>query len=294
MVHNNVHIDRMKLPETYNYVGVYLTWACQLRCEYCLNRQWGAQTGKNVVRSDEWVVALSRLELPEDIPLTFQGGEPTLHPEFYEIVAGVPKSTNIDLLTNGMFNVHEFMSHISPERMKRKSKYASIRFSYHPGYTNIHGLLTTMTLMQQRGYSVGVWAVNHPQDRHKLSVFRELCHSARLDFRTKDYLGYYNGRLCGKYKYKGAFNGKDKTVRCRIREVIVGPMLDIYRCTGDLYANRTPIGSLLDSDYTIDDIYRLCTHFGTGCAFCDMKIKFDRFQQTGHCSVDVSQMKEMR
>jgi len=77
-----------------------------------------------------------------------------------------------------------------------------------------------------------------------------------------------------------------KKVLCRTTELIIGPNGNIYRCHSDLYANRKPIGNLLDSDFEIEDKFRECDFYGH-CNPCDIKIKTNRFQQFGHTSVKI-------
>jgi len=40
---------------------------------------------------------LNRLDCPVDLPITLQGGEPSLHPDFIWIIKNIKKSLNIDI-----------------------------------------------------------------------------------------------------------------------------------------------------------------------------------------------------
>ena len=74
----------------HNYVAFFLTLSCNLKCSWCINlHEVGSrfeQAGRNKMTPDEWVEAVNRLVLRDDLPLTLQGGEPTLHEGFYTIV----------------------------------------------------------------------------------------------------------------------------------------------------------------------------------------------------------------
>ena len=73
-----------------------------------------------------WIKGLNRIQTPKNLPITLQGGEPTFHPDFYRIVRKIRKDLNIDLLTNGLFDVDTFMKKIPPTRLARPSKYVKI------------------------------------------------------------------------------------------------------------------------------------------------------------------------
>src|SRR3990167_2949137 len=124
----------IKLIENYNYCAVFLTLACQLKCSYCINvQQYERATmvkGRKAMSARDWIVALNRIEARDDLPITLQGGEPTVHPAFYEIINAVNKP--MDLLTNCMFNIDEFIAKVPTWKFKRNAPYASIRISYHP------------------------------------------------------------------------------------------------------------------------------------------------------------------
>ena len=53
---------------------------------------------------------------------------------------------------------------------------------------------------------------------------------------TKDYLGFYDNKLFGKYKYPEAVAcNMKKNVQCRTTELLMGPTGEIYKCTRDVY-----------------------------------------------------------
>ena len=77
------------LPSHFNYIALFLTLSCNLKCPYCINLNEAGASRKSVMRevvsAKVWLDFLNRLEITsEDLPLTFQGGEPTLYPYFYE------------------------------------------------------------------------------------------------------------------------------------------------------------------------------------------------------------------
>jgi len=280
----------IQIPLSYNYIAVFLTLACNLKCSYCINRFGKYIPEKNKLTGKQWIKALNKIQTT-DLPITLQGGEPTLHPDFYSIVNGIYGAINIDLLTNGKFDIKKFMENVPQNRMKRDSPYASIRVSYHPEQNDITLFFLEVKTLLDRGYSVGIWGVNHPLYKRSLDIVRGICRELNIDFRTKEFLGEYKNKLYGTYKYEGACEKKFKrNVFCRTSELIIGPDGSVYRCHADLYESRFPVSNITNDNFRIEDVFRYCSEFGH-CNPCDVKIKTNRFQEYGHTSVIIEEEK---
>jgi MoaA/NifB/PqqE/SkfB family radical SAM enzyme len=277
----------IEIPENYNYIAVFLTLACNLRCSYCINWFENGDYERGHLSGEEWVRGLNRIISRDDLPVTLQGGEPSLQRDFIYILNNIRPDLNIDILTNLQFDVEEFIEKVDPERIKRKAPYASIRVSYHPETMELEPLVKRVLRLQDAGYSIGIWGVIHPKQEQEILKAQEYCRSLGIDFRTKEFLGEYEGRMYGTYKYPGACDRVfEKSVLCRTTELIIGPKGKIYRCHSDLYEGRQAIGHLLDPGFEIDNKFRPCSVFGH-CNPCDIKVKTNRFQIFGHTSVEI-------
>jgi hypothetical protein len=275
------------IPETHNYIAVFLSLACNLKCSYCINRFEELQYEKGHLSGDEWIQGLNRIESRDDLPVTLGGGEPSLHPDFNRIVTGIKPELNVDILTNLQFDINRFMAEVPPDRVRRVSPYASIRVSYHPEVMLLEPLVEKVLKMQERGYSIGIWGVLHPAQEAEVLRAMEYCTGLEIDFRTKEFLGECNGEMHGTIKYPGACDMKsEQHVLCRTSELLIGPTGGIYRCHSDLYEGRQAIGHILDPDFRIDNAFRPCDMFGH-CNPCDVKVKTNRFQIFGHTSVEI-------
>jgi MoaA/NifB/PqqE/SkfB family radical SAM enzyme len=281
--------------DNHNYVAFFLTLACNLKCPYCINLH-RAQShsehfcGKNL-NVDSWIRAANRLALRDDLPLTLQGGEPTLYKGFYRFVNEVKAEIKMDLITNMTFDVGEFIRNVPVWRFMREAPYASIRVSYHPGQNNIDELIAKTMKMQGAGFRIGLYAVEHPDDsvRNHSREVQQRCHNLGLDFRFKEFLGEYNGSVYGSFLYPDAVDGEiTNNSECRTTEVIVDPAGFVYKCHADLYSARNPIAHILDKEFSEDSIdeFRECKLFGS-CNPCDVKVKTNRFQVYGHTSVEI-------
>lgn len=275
------------VPETYNYIAVFLTFSCNYHCSYCINYFGESKFVKKMLSGKDVVKGLNRIISRDDLPVTLQGGEPSLHPDFIYIINNIQPELKIDILTNLQFDIDEFISKVDPNRIKRNAPYASIRVSYHPEQMDIDKIIKKTLKMQNNGFYIGIWGVMHPIYEKNILKAQEKCRKLNIDFRIKEFLGKYNGKLYGTYRYEGACEKKfTKKVKCKTTEFIIGTYGDIYRCHSDLYEGRKPVGNLLDPEFQIEDKFRECKFFGQ-CNPCDIKVKTNRFQKFGHTSVEI-------
>lgn len=275
------------IPNTYNYIASFLTFSCNYHCSYCINYFGESKFVKKILSGEKWVKRLNRIISRDDLAITLQGGEPSLHPDFIYIINNLKPELKIDILTNLQFDVDKFINKIDPNRIKRKSPYASIRVSFHPEHMDINKIIDKTIKLQNAGFYIGIWGVMHPTYKKEILSAQEKCRKLNIDFRTKELLGEYTGTLYGTYKYNNACSKKfTKQVKCKTTELIIGTYGYIYRCHSDLYEGRKPIGNLLDDEFKIEDKFRKCNFFGY-CNPCDIKIKTNRFQKFGHTSVEI-------
>jgi hypothetical protein len=271
------------IPKSYNYIGVFLTFDCNLGCSYCINHS-GEFVPRTPMSGKDFIKGLSRISTREDLPISFSGGEPTQHPEFYSIVNALHKQgKHMDLLTNGSFNVCKFMKKVSPDVFLRNALYASIRFSYHAN-TDPEELLNKVFELQGQGYSVGIWGVNHPDLLLKNTIMKKNCEVLGIDFRLKEFLDENHGS----YKYPEYMTGEKFKCYCKPSELLIAPDGCIFRCHRDLYANRNPYDYLLSTYIDLYDDFAYCLR--PKCNPCDVKIKYDRFQVGGHTSVEIKEV----
>lgn len=275
------------MPPSYNYIGAFLTFKCTYRCSYCINHFLDRKLSMKQATGEDWVKGINRIVSRPSLPVTLQGGEPTCHPDFFYIVNNIRPELKIDILTNIHFDTQEFIRSIKPQRLKRKAPYASIRVSFHPETMDFEETVKKVLRLQDAGFSIGIWTVSHPKYEKLIPALKEKCRKLGIDFRTKEFLGRWKNKLYGSYRYEGACAGKEKQkCLCRATELLICPDLSVFRCHGDLYADRNPVGNLLDPAFKIEDKFRECSYFGY-CNPCDVKVKTNRFQIYGHTSVEI-------
>jgi sulfatase maturation enzyme AslB (radical SAM superfamily) len=277
----------IELPSNFNYIAVFLTFSCQLRCTYCINHHGGDLVKGRRMEPKDWIYGLNRIKA-RDIPITIQGGEPTVYKGFYEVINGIRRETSLDLLTNLEVDIERFKENISPERFNRKAPYASIRVSYHHGQSDFLKLTERVLKLKKAGYSIGVFEVNHPDYKEDVLKRQGLATAMGIDWRVKEFLGPWKGENYGTFRYQDAVNSKSiRHCMCKTSELLIDPSGNIFRCHSDLYANRSAICHLFDKDVTTAlGMWRFCNVMGK-CNSCDIKVKNNRFQEWGYSSVEI-------
>ena len=289
----------LTLPKDYKYVGIFLTMRCNLNCGFCLNsldksRSFNRSKFKEIP-GEEWVSSLNRIQGKSDVPLTFSGGEPMLHPDFVYIIKNLNPDLKIDILTNASYapSLEKMLKEVEPQRLKRDSPYPSIRVSYHPEQMNPLNLIENVKKIQEGGFSVGIYSVlyPHPVQLQAITQMQFLCKEEGIEFRVKDFTGSYKGELYGDYsKYPGAVLSRDtKSCLCKTSELLIGPNGNVYKCHRDLYEEEFPTGNITDPNFQIKQEFRDCSKYGN-CHPCDVKVKTNFRQQLGHTSVEIKEI----
>lgn len=279
----------IKIPEGITYAEAYITLQCNFKCDYCINRYTGVKRGRQELTADQWITGLNNIDFG-DLPLTIGGGEPTIRKDFYDIVNGLRYETKIDLLTNGTFDAEEFTDNILSNRFTNKgSSYKAIRVSFHPKSTNLEQVVSTASILQNQGYPIGIFGLNHPDNLHANVEAAEVCRKAGVYFFVRDFLGYHKDKLYGFYRYPGGLNGNVKSCKCRTSELLIGPEGHRFRCHRDLYANESSIGDIMRMDFNISHEFSRCDYYGL-CNPCDLKEKSAPDLKTERCSVEIKEI----
>jgi Radical SAM superfamily len=287
----------LTLPDFYDYVAVYVTDRCPLRCPYCITEHndtkfiTGTDSAKRLEPA-QWASGLNRLKLPAGVPVTLQGGEPFAYPGIWELLDRLEHP--IDILTALPKNVtvaqFQKLKPATLSRLNRGAPYPNVRVSYHPGQNKIEELVPRVKELLSV-IPIGLYMVAHPEREAEAENARILCEKAGVLFKTKEFLGFHNGKLYGTYLYPEAVAGKvvRDRVMCKNSVLILGPDGLAYRCHSDLYHKRTELafGRILDENFTVEDKFRSCSFFGL-CSECDVKVKNNHLQQFGYTSVQIS------
>jgi organic radical activating enzyme len=293
-MNKKLFLPRIGIPEHYDYIGVYLTNRCFLTCDYCItnhndvvfinNKGYGSE-----LSTSEWIAGLNRLELPQDIPITLQGGEPFLHKGIWEILESVHHKMDILTALPPQVTSENFQRLKTLAWNKRSAPYPTIRVSYHKGENDYRELIPRIAELQKI-VSIGLFHIDHPGYPEETEAVRRMADDYEVDFRLKEYLGWHDGKMYGTYFYPDAVLGKvvRDEVLCKNSVVPIGPTGHLYRCHSDLYHERHSLAvtHLLDENAVFEDKFRICRFYGL-CSECDVKVKNNHNQVFGYTSVEI-------
>lgn len=261
----------MQVPESYNYIALFLTMRCTYHCSYCIN--WKLPHEERV--GDYWIDNLNNLDT--NLSITIGGGEPSIHPDFYSIIRGLRHK--VELLTNLSFDVKQFASELSPNMFNVNRPFAPIRVSYHSEFMDIHTTLTKISYLLNYGFKIGLYCVETEENCDAIGYFRRVVSGmSGCSFETKPLLD-------NTVKVE---NSQEKLMLCRTRELLLAPDGSVYRCHRDLYKQENRIGSI-DTMEEISTDFRTCNNY-LECHPCDTKVKRDRFGNPGYCAIEKKNM----
>lgn len=255
----------LRIPPTLNYIAAFLTFDCNLNCSYCINDpiQRGDRRTVFMVESgkprteltpDEWATILSRLPARNDLPVTFQGGEPLMYWKG-EGLSLILHGCDVyaDLLTNFALPPEKFGARFAGlhKRFSRGAAYPSIRVSYHAEQMkgDFRGLVDKCAAVSQYFFTVnpdpyisdiGIYYVDHPENTLAQDE-RDYCQQ-RMPLFIKDFLGVHNGELYGQYAYPFSTDLIARRIHpttlnceCRTTELLIDPLGFVWGCHYYLY-----------------------------------------------------------
>ncbi len=263
---SNRELPPLILPGELNYIAVFLTLDCNLNCSYCINDPEQAGERRNLFHNtktalppEEWIRGLARIPFSSDLPITLQGGEPTLYwgsRGLGAILSHLPHY--FDLLTNLALKPEKFAQLLNGQQAKlqRDAPYPSIRVSYHPEEMErtwkgrgFEELVDRCVALADYGFNVspvkaesdvGIYMVAHPDN--SVTARMKAVYQGRVPFETKEFLGMHNGQLHGAYLYPFsthliAANIHPRTLSCECRtsELLLDPLGFVWGCHFYLY-----------------------------------------------------------
>jgi len=293
-VEKGKRVNKILIPQDYDYVGVYLTDKCFLKCPYCLTSHHGAtfigRQGSPHLSAKDWMKGLNRLVLPKDVPITLQGGEPFLYKGIWEILEGIDHKVDIMTALPPFLTREHFLKLKTLAWNRRPAPYPTIRVSYHKGQNDFKELVGRIADLNDI-LSIGLYYLTHPSiPEAEIAEMKCYAKAKGVELRAKDFLGLHQGKMHGELKYSGSVVGRraESAVYCRNTVVPIAPDGRIYLCHSDLYFNRVgrALGHILDVHFEFPEKHLPCPNFGL-CSECDVKIKTNHFQQYGYTSVDI-------
>jgi MoaA/NifB/PqqE/SkfB family radical SAM enzyme len=277
--------------------SVFLTLKCNFSCAFCIQKTAGKIPSYNLASGKDWISALNSIEdrrkrkflfLNKVKKISLIGGEPTLHPDFFEIINSLDYDWNITITSNlgspAFDNISEFA-----KKLKRRRKFR-IHASFHEGPIDEIEFIKKIKGLKQAGILVNrIFTVCWPPDNlERFNQYGRTFKANGLFLEKQRYNGFYKEKF---YPFTGdeaAFEFKDniknydeyskgcsmtarKEILCRMNKVLFAPDGTIYNCHYKLYSKSSDsYGNIFSTDAKvhIPEDYFPCSDYGF-CNPCD-------------------------
>jgi hypothetical protein len=213
-------------------------------------------------RGNEWIEGLNSFPYKSDFhSLIFAGGEPSLHPDFFEITTKVGGYKIIKIVTNLSFDVRRLIRYA-----KENNATLTVQPSFQFESADFDVFLEKMKLLDKEGVlhgSIPVSIVDLP-DRGEVRFFQEKFRQNGYNPVLYKFEGYYKGSF--DYADIGGFGclGKRYNVICYSSHICVKPNGDIvFCCTDDYNSDAATYGNICDKIYRPIPIRRACSEYGS-------------------------------
>jgi MoaA/NifB/PqqE/SkfB family radical SAM enzyme len=253
----------------------FITMLCNYDCPYCWEAQMrreGKFLPEKLRPASDWAEALNRLE-PSVLDIT--GGEPSIMPDFIELLQNLDPSINVAFTSNFSFDVEEFMRRAPIYRIH------SITASYHPSKTGVtlESFTEKMLKLRDAYLPVTVNFVAAPSQMKEIPSLKAHFSSHAVRFHVEPY-------ICQGFEYSeeesaflapyieadrtpDAVQGEAYLCSGGLDHISIQPNGDAYRCLLDKQKNdAAKIGNIFDPAFFLLSKMTLCAH-RFECPGCD-------------------------
>ena len=130
--------------------------------------------------------------------IRLDGGEPSIYPNFFEIVKELSKIHRLQMNTNLSFDVNRFCDITNPETIK-------VDASLHCEYTKLEDFIEKLSFLKQKGYKLTVSYVGYPDFLENIPLAKKTIENMGISFFVHPYSGFYEDR-----QYPQSYSEQDK------------------------------------------------------------------------------------
>lgn len=217
-------------------------FSCNYGCPYCiLKPHWEYALKRDRYFSikqilSAWTNLRNRYG---EVNINISGGEPTIYPDFLNIIKELSMLHRIDLNTNLSIPIDSIMEHLDASRI-------NLSVAFHPFFMKITDMVCKLNALKTKGWNVEVACVAWPPLIHNLEYYQSLLQN--LNFQVLPFRGIYDDRL-----YPFSYTQKEKEIinkyiadRQGVKFSTEPPKVTGRMCrAGQVYANIMPDGAVL-------------------------------------------------
>ena len=132
--------------------------------------------------------------------IRLDGGEPSIYPNFFEIIKELSKIHRLQMNTNLSFDVNKFCENTNPETIR-------VDASLHCEYTKLETFVEKLNVLKQKGYKLTVSYVGYPDFLENIPLAKKTIEAMHIPFFVHPYSGFYEDR-----QYPQSYTEQDKKV----------------------------------------------------------------------------------
>lgn len=242
----------------------FLTLNCNFSCKYCITKFAPDRDFRfDHLAYEDWIKFFSSTQGITDI--IFNGGEPTLYPNFHHIINSLRPLNLIAIGTNYSALATDVLLSITPRGD------LILDGSFHPHFITHHDISHNLLDLKAAGFKVRVHALSFPGFKGRPSDWIHDFKLQGIDAFIQDYEGYWRDRFFPSFlKLRACGLKKRSRVLCsRSIYTPIAPDGNVYFCHYLMYAQRPEgvIGHISDPQLSFPDFFD-CPHYGW-CSPCD-------------------------
>ncbi len=243
------------IKEFDGYIRIYLTLECNLTCRYCVNQCHSKEKLKdgNFISAKKWISSINR----ENRNVIFTGGEPTLHPDFIEIINSINPKIRVKVYTNLIWS-----DDFTERYINELNRPVKLFVSYHPSGGKPEPFIDRILRLQRAGKFNGiVHSVDYENQREFIKKARDKFKEAGIELTIdKDQEEVFSEACSQKSK---------SIVECSKKIILISPDGTRYQCVSKLVRGIDPLENMLVENLRKEQVYNTCHEYGY-CAPCDM------------------------
>lgn len=184
-----------KLRSDNHHYNAWLHWdvtkRCNLTCEYCFGMITDPSIKVNSLKIDKLMETLDRSG--NTFRISFTGGEPTMVPNFFEVLKEVCKnhyiSFNTNLITKNILKLTE----IDPSRIL--NIHASLHYDELIKKKLLDRFVNNFQTLKDSGFNIYAEAVAYPSFLTRIDEMKQILSDRKIDFQFAPFFGRYKDKI---------------------------------------------------------------------------------------------------
>ena len=161
------------------------TFNCNYRCSYCV--QWNEEKIPQVGLKQWEKIWDNLFDKYWSGQIRFTGGEPTIYPNFLELLSILLNKHTVDITTNLSFQIKRFTQLVKPGGI-------AISASFHPEYVRFTEFLDKVVYLHSHGYPTTISYVAYPPNLEKMMEYKRMAEDRQIIFKVIPFYGKFQNR----------------------------------------------------------------------------------------------------